>query len=290
MWITSFKSTGVRQVLLSWGLLLVAGAAPAMSFLSTAAIPVIASNVSQPVTVLPDKLNTLEDSLADESDVKHYSFTAVRGQDVLIRARGLKIPPLTLEYNRNGNWSAIPWGTPFIASDLQPNQDIQVRISKRPSVPSVAGDIYELDFGSAPYYTDGLVRGDASQLPLYWGTTQAYKILNWSVRLSDSTGHPLEGATATLRLDSGAGLSSTDLMTDSTGNAAGVIQLGGCHGSLKSDPFWTHSGKYYYRWEVEYNRGYWFIQVQGKEASGVGGQRVPNVSFAHICHQRMLRN
>lgn len=290
MWITCFKSTGVRSVLLFWGLLLVAGAAPAMSFLSIAAIPVIASNASQPVTVLPDKLNTLEDSLADESDAKHYSFTALRGQDVLIRMQGLKNPSLTLEYNRNGNWSAIPWGTPFIVSDLQPNQEVKVRISKTPPVPSLADDIYKLEFGSAPYYTDSLVRGDASQLPLYWGVTQAYKILNWSVRLSDSTGHALEGATATLILDSGAGMSATDLTTDSTGNAAGITQLGGCHGNLKSDPFWTSSGKHYYRWEVEYNRGHWFIQVQGKEASGVGGQHVPNVSFAHICHQRMLRN
>ncbi|MBV6824926.1 hypothetical protein [Pseudomonas sp. PD9R] len=107
----------------------------------------------------------------------------------------------------------------------------------------------------------------------------------------DSTGHALEGATATLILDKGLGDSSFfSLTTDSTGNAAGVIQLGGCHGSLKSDPFWTSSGKYRYQWEVEYNVGYWLIQVQGKEASGVGGHNVPNVSFAHVCYQRLLRN
>lgn len=42
--------------------------------------------------------------------------------------------------------------------------------------------------------------------------------------------------------------------------------------------------------DVFYNLGYWLIQIQGKEASGVGGHNVPNVSFAQICYQRMLHN
>ncbi|CAI8957979.1 hypothetical protein EMIT0P74_60294 [Pseudomonas sp. IT-P74] len=91
-------------------------------------------------------------------------------------------------------------------------------------------------------------------------------------------------------MNKGADEDSFDLVTDGTGHAAGAIQLDGCHGQLKSDPFWTSSGKYRNKWEVEYNRGYWLIQVKGKDASGVGGRRVPNVSFAQICYQRMLRN
>jgi len=290
MRIIGVKSTGLRSVLLFLGVLLAAGSAPAMSFLSTAAIPVVASYLPAAATVLPDKLNTLEDRLTDEADVKHYSFVALRGQDVWIHAGGSKGATLTLEYQSDGNWAAIPWGTPFTVSGLQLNQEVQVRISKTPSVPFVAGDTYTLEFGSAPYYDGSLVQGDASQLPLYWATTQAYRVLNWSVRLRDSTGQALEGATATLILNKGAGEVRFALITDSTGNAEGVIQLGRCHGGLKSDPFWTRSGKYHYQWEVEYNRGYWLIEVQGKAASGVGGPNVPNVSFAHICYQRMLRN
>jgi hypothetical protein len=260
-------------------MLLAAGAAPAMSFLNAVAVSGIASQINLAATVLPDKLNTLEGSLADETEVKHYSFMAVRGQDVWIRASVLKGRPLTLEYHRDGTWTTIGWGTPFTVSGLQPNQEVQVRISKTPSAPFAAGDIYQLEFGSAPYYADSLVRGDASQLPLYRGTTQAYRVVNWSARLTDSTGHALQGATATLILDKGAGDSTFELTTDSTGNVAGVIQLGECHGSFKSDPFWTRNGKYHYKWEVEYNRGHWLIQIQGKEASGVGGRDVPNVSL-----------
>jgi len=290
MWITCFKNIGVRSVLLFWGMFLVAGVAPAMSFLSASAIPAIASKIPTATTALPDKLNTLEDSLADETDVKHYSFTAVRGQDVWIHAKQQKGSPLTLEYNRNGTWVAVPWGAPLTVSDLQPNQEIQVRISKTSSTPFVPGSTYKIEFGSAPYYADSRVVGDAGELPLYWATTQAYKVLNWSVRLADSTGHPLEGATASLILNKGAGEIDFPLMTDSTGSAVQRIELGGCHGRLKSAPFWTSSGKYYYQWEVEYNLGYWLIQIQGKEASGVGGHNVPNVSFAQICYQRMLHN
>jgi hypothetical protein len=108
--------------------------------------------------------------------------------------------------------------------------------------------------------------------------------------LRDSTGQPLEGATATLILNKGAGEKRYDLITDSAGSAAQALELGRCYGQLKSDPFWTSSGKYRYKWEVEYNLGDWLIQVQDKEASGVGGHNVPNVSFAQICHQNMLRD
>lgn len=96
MWITCFKNIGVRSVLLFWGMFLAAGVAPAMSFLSASAIPAIASKIPTATTALPDKLNTLEDSLADETDVKHYSFTAVRGQDVWIHAKQQKGSPVTL--------------------------------------------------------------------------------------------------------------------------------------------------------------------------------------------------
>jgi hypothetical protein len=241
-------------------------------------------------TALPDQLNTIEDSLADETDVKLYSFMAVRGQDVLIEASLLKSDSLTVEYNRDGSWVAIPWDLPYTVSGLQPNQEVQVRISNALSVPFMAGSTYRLKFGSAPYYADSLVRGDANQLPLYWATTQAYRVLNWSVRLRDSTGHALEGASATLKLNKGGKRVDYDLTTDSTGSAGDVIQLGECYGSLTSDPFWTYSGKYRYMWEIEYNVGHWSIEVQGKAASGVVGHIVPNVSFAHICYQRMLRS
>jgi hypothetical protein len=51
-----------------------------MSFLNSAAISGIASQIPSAATVLPDKLNTLKESLADETDVKQYSFMAVRGR------------------------------------------------------------------------------------------------------------------------------------------------------------------------------------------------------------------
>ncbi|MBV7545045.1 hypothetical protein KW849_01815 [Pseudomonas sp. PDM26] len=197
---------------------------------------------------------------------------------------------MTLEYNRNGTWAVIPWGVPFTVSGLQPNEEVQVRISKKLSAPFVAGDIYKLEFGSAPYYADSRVQGDTGDLRHYWATTQAYRVLNWSVRLRDSTGQPLEGATATLILNKGADDEKFALITDSTGSAAQALELGRCYGQLKSDPFWTSSGKYRYQWEVEYNLGHWSIQVQDKEDSGVGGYNVPNVSFAQICYQQMLHN
>ncbi|SDV07517.1 hypothetical protein [Pseudomonas vancouverensis] len=261
-----------------------------MSFMSGAAVSGVATQITLMPAVLPDKLNTLVEGLADETEVKHYSFTSVRGQDVLIHAHVKNNRPLTVEYNHEGNWSVIPWGEALKLTGLAPDQEVQVRISKKPSNAFVAGDTYILELGSAPYYADSRVRGDAAEIPLYWATTQAYRVLNWSVLLKDSTGHPVEGATATLILNKGGTDIPFPLVTDSTGSAADAIQLGSCHGLLTSNPFWTSSGKYRYKWEVEYNRGYWLIQVQGKEASGVGGHNVPNVSFAQICYQRMLRS
>lgn len=250
----------------------------------------VAARLTTMPTELPDRLNTVEDSLSVETDVKHYSFTSLRGQDVLIHAGVTKGRPLVVEYSHEGNWTAIPWGESVKVTGLAPNQVVEVRISKIPSARFLTADVFDLQLGSAPYYADSRVRGDAGEIPLYWATTQAYRILNWSVLLKDSRGHPVEGATATLILNKGAGETRHHLITDSTGSAADALQLGNCHGLLTSNPFWTSSGKYHYKWEVEYNRGYWLIQVQGKEASGVGGHNVPNVSFAQICYQRMLRS
>ncbi|MGE8154765.1 hypothetical protein ACQKP5_26410 [Pseudomonas vancouverensis] len=290
MWIIRLKKALLSSVILFLGVLSASGTATAMSFMSGAAVSGIAAQVATMPTVLPDRLNTVEDSLAGETDVKHYSFISVRGQDVLIHAGVTKGRPLLLEYGRHGNWTAIPWGESFKVTGLVPNQVVEVRISTKPTTPFLPANVFDLEFGSAPYYADSRVRGDAGEIPLYWATTQAYRVLNWSVLLKDSKGHPVEGASATLILNKGAGESRHHLLTDSAGSAADAIQLGGCHGLLTSNPFWTSSGKYRYKWEVEYNRGYWLIQVQGKESSGVGGHNVPNVSFAQICYQRMLRS
>ncbi|MEB0042006.1 MULTISPECIES: hypothetical protein [unclassified Pseudomonas] len=58
----------------------------AMSFLNTEEIE---TEIAQPqYTVLPDKLNTMTGTLDNDLDVKYYTFTAVRGQKVMIHELG----------------------------------------------------------------------------------------------------------------------------------------------------------------------------------------------------------
>jgi hypothetical protein len=79
--------------------------------------------VEQPLplaTDLPDKLNTLVGSLANDTDVKYYTFTAARGQRVLIKP--LNYHPSTfpslIEYKINDQWQTQNKPVSHLFTDL----------------------------------------------------------------------------------------------------------------------------------------------------------------------------
>lgn len=244
---------------------------------------------------LPDKLNTISDSLENENDVKVYSFTAARGQDVnLLSLHSPSANNLwTFEVNRNNTWNIANLLTPKSIINLNPGETVLLRISHNKKQTFKANSKFTVEFGSRPYRASHTVTSDASNLPLYWGTTQSYKFIHWSVILVDSTGHPVEGATATMKFTQREGHQAFpgehNLVSGATGQASGSISLGECTGAKTSDPFYLSSGKYRYKWTVSYNTGDWYMSIRGNDQTGVGSAHGQTVTYAHICNQRMIR-
>lgn len=204
--------------------------------------------------VLEDKLNGLNGYLKDNAEIKYFSFTAVRGQNVMFRdVRQSKIRSLGVayEYKDGGLWKSLPGDGVRIFDNLQSGQEIIIRLFKRPNSNAVLRS-YDFRFGSAPYHaTADLIRSDAQGLPLYAGIFQAFREINWSIHIHDSTGHPLEGAKASIEVGVAK---KVDLYTAANGRAAATIALPACEGSMVSRSFSTGNGTSQRWWNLRYNR------------------------------------
>jgi len=255
----------------------------------TPAAPVTAQAIE-----LPDKLNTLVGSLENEQDVKIYSFKVVRVQRVVVHDTNWKLGhrPWLFEVNVNNGWKPIHLKEPVAITDIPPGQAVQLKVSNNPMYAFNKGEPYTIDFGSEPHRLDYTVSGDAPQIPIGYAYTRAYKFINWSVQLNDSTGYPLEGGTVIIEFTPSNGTQvffhKHKLVTDQSGRATGTIPLGSCYGT-QTKKHTEYSGKYLYRWEVSYNSGIWTLYPRAKENAEIESKRGHQLSYSHICDQRMIR-
>ncbi|MDB6141282.1 MAG: hypothetical protein JWP80_326, partial [Pseudomonas sp.] len=284
-----------------------AGPVNAMSFLNaeehqseaaTSVAPELEPAATMPLIVpwvLPDKLNTIVDRLESDTDIKYYSFTAVRGQDVSIKLIGEHsyASPWLIQYQSGDYWATAVAATPVVRSGLKLNEVTLVRVLKNPASPTPVNTSYSLELGSAPHVTSLRYNGDAPDLPNRYPKLQVFKEIQWSVRVADSTGYPVEDVPVIVEIDKDEirtpwGYSISEEKTGSAGQLNSSINLGKCSSTTKSAPFWTGSGKYTYRWELEFNEGYVHIYIKkdGQSAKDTkDGTRIP---LMHVCKQRML--
>jgi hypothetical protein len=122
-------------------------------------------------TVLPDGLNTIIDTLENPQDVKHYSFTAVRGQKVMVYEvrQSPEKSPWKIEYKIDQIWNAIPHKPPYVTPTLTPQQQVHIKVSRDLTKALQSGEHYEIEFGSAPRPMNHKVSGNADRYSIRFG-------------------------------------------------------------------------------------------------------------------------
>jgi hypothetical protein len=95
---------------------------------------------------LPDELNKIRGSLEIGEDAKYYTFTAIRGQKVMIREIRYndQKSPWKIEYKVDQVWTIVTPGKSAVTDPLPLHRQVQVRISNDPGKPVPPGTPYEL--------------------------------------------------------------------------------------------------------------------------------------------------
>lgn len=261
----------------------------ALTFINTSSADTDTQNEtvsSPPIIEMADKLNTIIGTLDNDDDVKYYSFTAIRGQRVMIHdaQRGPRGSQWKIEYKIDSDWKPAPTFDSFISAKLLPQQQVLMRVSRANGVPVPPERRFHIEFGSAPFTSHTSVSGDADQFAIYFSTHKFMREVQWAAGIEDSTGHPVEGATVEflMKMETGSDVVS-QRTTGPSGGITEVVKLQDCFGTNTSKPF---VGVYDFktRWEVSYNTGHWYISVRGNKSTGVSP-----VPLAHICSAKIVR-
>jgi hypothetical protein len=249
---------------------------------------------TEPVAIdLPDELNKIRGSLEIGESVKYYSFTAIRGQKVMIREIRYndQQSPWKIEYKVDQHWTIVTPGKSEITDTLIPNQQVQVRISNDPGKPVPPGTPYELQISSAPYLVNHRVIGDADRYAIHFPVYKFVNTFEWFTHVRDSTGHPLKGVTIELRMDidDKSPFGGQVYRKDSNHGGAMLtnITLPACVGRYTTTPF---VGVFDFRtkWQLTYNTGNWYMSPEGHEEGGVGRRYGDRVPLVHICTQKIV--
>lgn len=257
-------------------------------------------------TVLPDTLNVITGNSDSAWDYDYYEFTSVRGQALRLMLTGAEAGTSNrwlLETYDNGTWKAEKKDTPLNIKGRAANYRLQVRVRPNPAVAWSPYPRYRLTIGSTPFMRKHYLEGESNVLRVPYSaplaeqhrylTTQAYKELNWSMQVTDSTGYPLKGLTPTLYLVQQIRHGREKYVPYSTktgdnGWAYGTVYLGNCYGDW-STTFLSYSGNHRNTWLTDYNYGLWYLNLKEEPGIGVGNSENP-ITLGHLCSQRLLKS
>jgi len=239
------------------------------------------------ITDLPDKINRVLDKLETASDVKYYSFAALRGQKVMINdvQRGADGSYWKIEYNITGKWHLLPTLEPLITPSLDIGQKVKIRISHPTRVPIQPNRHFHLDFGSAPYAHDIRIETEGPTTGTYFSTKTFRNRILLLANIRDSKGHYLEGATVNFVINPDEQNPSSSVNSQSVTTTGGVVQyvdFPRCIGRHTTAPFQESGSKT--KWRVTYNTGHWYVSVRGNPNTGISP-----VSITQICTIDLVR-
>lgn len=251
------------------------------------------------LTVLSDQTHVLDAVLKSKTAVHYYSFTSVRGQDVLVsNAPGVSGPPFwELEYFDGANWLKKPDSEDKFSS-LMPGTEVLIRVIHRADAP-FSGRPYHLAIGSYPVLKDfefsdeiGVNRIPSGYTEPSWLWTQGYTQGILKARFTDSVGAPLKGAVGRFVLslkESRIRPVVEEVISDEHGVVTKVVNFERCAGG--------HEARDY----VSYNHGtntwrsYYYVggYVFSNFLLGAKGEVEANKDlrlFGHICNQRLIKS
>lgn len=264
--------------------------------LQTASVPAIQESYStgETATILPDRLNHIIRRLEGMSAVHLYSFTSIRGQNVLVAtplAQGLN-SVWKVEYRQDGGeWRLKANQGAEVFTSLQPGAKLDIRVS-RVADNDLDNTDYHIVFGSAPrmnydlHHEDGLLRVPYGRTEPPMLATQAFKQSLLEVEFTDSKAYPLEGGVAyfELRLQDPERSITKTLVSDASGKAQELLQFGTCEGGKAAEYFvHRHNGRN--TWATRYKVGKYFAANQLLEHLA----DKPHVyDFGHICKRTLV--
>ncbi len=255
-------------------------------------------------TVLPDTLNVITGNSDSVWDYDYYEFTSVRGQVLRLMLAGAEAGTSNrwlLESYDNGTWKTEKTDTPLNIKGRAANYRLQVRVRPNPAVAWSPYPRYRLTIGSTSFVRKHYLEGESNVLRIpgsaqptnkhKYLTTQAYRQLNWSMYLTDSTGSPLKGLTPVLylikKMHSGqATYAPYPIKTQANGWAHGTVDLGSCYGDWNAT-FVDYDGRHKNTWRTNYNYGQWFIRLHEDPNIGVGNLE-SHIALGHICQQSLV--
>ena len=251
------------------------------------------------LTVLSDQTHLLDGMLKSKTAVHYYSFTSVRGQDVIVsNAPGTSDTPFwDLEYFDGAKWLKKPEAEDRFSS-LLPGTEVLVRVVHRADTPFSLRR-YRLAIGSYPVlknfeFSDeiGVNRIPSGYTEPSWLWTQGYTQGVLTARFTDSVGAPLKGAVGRFVLslkESRIRPVVEQVTSDEHGVATKVVNFDRCAGG--------HQAKDYVSYNYGTNtwRSYYYVggYVFSNFLLGTKGDVEANKDlrlFGHICNQRLIKS
>jgi hypothetical protein len=231
-----------------------------------------AADTAAPVlaTVLSDRVHQITASLEGSGIVHNYSFTSVRGQNVLLATPdtdGFNVK-WRMEYRTGSDeWTFKRHRGPQVFDSLQPGAVIEVRVTPVPGAVFDKAD-YKMVFGSSPrmnydlHHEDGFLRVPYGLTEPPFLATQAVTQTLLDIRFTDSKGYPLEGGVAYFEMKLST-LNQTPVKKKMTSDASGSVQemlnLGTCQGG-KAAGYFTHRQNGRNTWATRYIAGTYYAE------------------------------
>ena len=245
---------------------------------------------------LSDQVHLLVKSLESKEVVHCYVFTAVRGQKILLATPEAEPGPLWQVEYYDGAWKSNGTSSALALPDLKPGTQVVIRILYKQEKPYQNTE-YKVAFGSYPVLkkaslTAPTIRNRVPVGDSGWASgLQTHGALTFEAKFTDSTGVPLKGASAHLRLfltlESQEPQVNKSELSGDNGVATQTFTLEKCYGGERVAERNDANGTHY--WTSTYNVGRWFIydNFVGTESEVVEARKT--AGFAHICSQTLKR-
>ena len=240
-------------------------------------------------TSIPDNRAPMVGSMDSAQDIDYFNFVAENGQDLQIRLMdNFGQNEWVIEYFTGTVWNTISANMLYNFGGLPTPFTLHVRISPNLAVAVNPAHDYELMVGARVTVSDTVDVESGENLVRISNfspflTDQVHNELDWSIRVLDSSGNPIEGAEVTFKYyTNDIPLTGNTAISNSSGIAGNIISLPDCTGLYSTTDY---SGGY--TWLSEFNTGKWSIRVKDTDPNevGVGGDNVPAVTLGHVCDQ-----
>ncbi|MFK3797772.1 hypothetical protein [Pseudomonas sp. NPDC088444] len=243
------------------------------------------------LTDLSDQIHVLQNRLVSSTAAHYYTFTATRGQRVLLSyPNGLPQTSFKVEYLSGNKWEPLVGGSKTF-SGLGAAGSVIARVVSGSNA-SDASTSYKIVFGSFPVLKKyelkdevGVNRIPTGHTHPSWLWTQGYNEANLEAHFTDSVGAPLKGAMGRFILNLQESRVKTvveEVISGGDGKIEQVVRFDRCSGGHEARDYVSYDrGANTWR-SYYYVGGYTFLNaLLGAEAQAEANADVR--LFGHIC-------